>query len=137
MSTGIIISTEPEVKLKGSYYLQNLASDFEPIFYGAQGENWDLSPYLYCPESEQDEEEMREFEASEEEIAYMKMITSDQYYPVAEVLARVENAIEKAKTVNEDFFSYGKEGFLKDLEDLRAGLAELDANTVKVQLGRG
>jgi hypothetical protein len=137
MSTGIIIHTEPEVKLKGSYYLQNLASDFESVFYGAQGENWDLSPYLHCPESQQDEEEMREFEASEEEIAYMKLISSDQFYPVAEILERLDNAIEKVKTVDEEFFSEGKEGFLVDLEDLRTGLAELDAKTVKVQLLRG
>ena len=137
MSTGIIIDTQPEVKLKGSYYLQNLASDFEEIFFGAQGEHWDLSPYLYCPESEQDEEEMREREASEEEIAYMKLITGDKFHPVDEVLERVRNAIERLQTAEEEFFSNGKEGFLDDLEDLRTGLAELDAKTVKVQLSRG
>lgn len=134
MSTGISIATEPDVEIDG--YFQNFAAEFENINFLLKQDGCDLTPYLYCPESWQEEESMKEYGASDEEIAYMKMITTEEYFPIAEVFGMVRKAIELASGYDEDSFEYGKEPFLSEMEELCEELAphadkELRVNFVR------
>lgn len=95
MSTGISIASEPETDIGG--YYQNFAEEFENINFLLKKDGCDLSPYLYCPESWEDEEDMREYGASEEDIAQTKLITTEEYHPLAEVSDKVKKATELAK----------------------------------------
>lgn len=117
-------------------YYQNFASEFENINFLLKQDGCDLSPYLFCPESWEEEESMKEDGASEEDIAYMKVITTEEYFPVAEVLGMVRKAIELARGYDEDSFEYGKEPFLSEMEELADELAPHAAEELRVHFVR-
>lgn len=134
MSTGISICTEPEKEISG--YFQNFAAEFWNINFAFKKEGCDLSPYLYCPESEEDEDDMRESGSSEEEIADMKTITTDDFHPIAEVLERVKKALALAISYDEGDFEYGKSGFIEELEEVVQALAPHAESNITVQFLR-
>jgi hypothetical protein len=136
MSTGISICTQPEEEIDGGYF-QNFAAEFWNINFAFKKEGCDLSPYLYCPESEEDEDEMRESGSSEEDIAYMKMITTDDFHPISEVLEQVKKALALAKCYDEADFEYGKDPFIEQLEEVVQALAPHAESNISVQFLRG
>ncbi|WP_411846052.1 hypothetical protein AAFN60_21310 [Roseibacillus persicicus] len=135
MSTGISIYSEPESQIDG--YYQNFAMEFEDINYLLKKQQCDLSPFLYCPESFMEEEMLKEFGASDEEVAYTKLITTDAFHPVALVLNEIEKAIELVKSYDDEMFEHGKEGLVSDLEELSASLKPHRDSGIKIQLLRG
>ena len=135
MSTGITIRSNPDRTLDG--FFQNLAEEFEDINFSLKNDGCDLSPYLYCPESFEEEEQMRESGASDEQIALTKVITSDDFHPIDEVLRMIQRALELAKSYDEDWFGCGKDAFLTDLSEIIEILAANADSGINVQFLRG
>jgi len=135
MSSGISLMTQSELE-EISCYLQNLAGEFENINFAFKRDGCDLAPYLFCPESEVSEEEIEEFEMSEDEIEAMRTITTETYHDPAKVLADVEQAITLAQSYDEDIFEYGKEPLIEDLEELKSVLPKAIAANEPVLLLR-
>ena len=130
MSTGISIASEPNKEIDG--YFQNFAGEFENINFLLKKDDCDLSSYLYCPESWEDEEDMKGFGSSDEDIAYMKLITTEEYHPISEVVQKVNKTIELANGYDEEVFEYGKEGFLADLRELGEELSKHSKDDLKI-----
>jgi len=131
MSTGIIIEVEDGKSEIGGYY-QNLAEEFNDFSAFLKEDGCDLVPYLYCPESYQSEEELREWfeddeEASEEmikeAIAWNESVNTRSYAPIREVYGSLLKAREIAANYGEERFHHGREGLLADLDEL---LGELE-----------
>jgi hypothetical protein len=80
---------------------------------------------------------MREFGASDEQIALTKMITSDDFFPIIEVLRKVKRALELATNYDEDWFNCGKKPFLADLSEIIEILTTHADSGIKVQFLRG
>lgn len=140
MSTGICISSQPEsVEIPG--YFQNFAMDFENINFQLKKDSCDLFPYLCCPESWIDEQTLRDMsdpgEDLTEEIERIKQIVSEDYFPIADVAAKVSQAIELVKNYPEDYFEWGKEPFIADLEELSQELAKHREQAVEILFLRG
>lgn len=135
MSAGIAICTEPDKDIEG--YFQNFAEEFENINFAFTRDGCDLSPYLYCPESEEDEDEMRECGSSEDQIAYMKKITTDNFHPISEVLEQVKKALALASSYEENIYENGKEPFVEELEEVVQLLTPYAETNISVQFLRG
>lgn len=134
MSQGICITSESELEIEG--YFQNFAMDFENLNQLLIRDGLDLSSFLYCPESEMDEETLRDLEYEEDAIAYMKTITTDDYHPLASVLVELKKALEFAKGYNDGQFDYGKEGLIADLEEMIAAITPHATSGASIQLLR-
>ncbi len=132
---GIYIASQPDKDLEG--YFEHFAMDFESVNMLLKQSECDLSPYLFCPESAQDEAQMRDDGDSEKDIAYMKLITSEDYFPISEVASKITKAIALAEDYEEDDFCAGKEAFISDLEEISAELSKNIEDDIKVLFGRG
>jgi hypothetical protein len=138
MSIGICVSTTPEVEIDG--YFQNLAMDYHDLHHQFVEHGCDLSPYIFDPESagmreEMDElEEFEDEEMDEAETAYHKAIVTDDYHPIKMVVESIRKALELARSFDENWFSYGKEGFVADLEELLENLEPHVDSGIRVQL---
>ena len=138
MSTGIVIiqsNSETEIEIDG--YYQNFAMEFEDINFYLKKQQCDLSPFLHCPESFMEEKMMREFGSSEDEIAYTKLITTDDFHPILVVLNEVEKAMELLKKEDDSMFEHGKKGLICDLEELIESLMPHRNSGIMIQLLRG
>jgi len=135
MSTGISIYSEPDVV--GALYCQHLAIEFENINEWLKEDGCDLSPFLYCPESFMDEGYIEVAKPSDEEIAYMKVITSDDCYPISEVFSKLKKALELSAGYDEKVFERGKEHFVNDLKEMIEALTPHADSDLEVQLLRG
>lgn len=80
---------------------------------------------------------MREFGASDDRIALTKVITSDDFFPIIEVLEKVKRALQLAKGYDEEWFDYGKEAFLADLSEMIEVLTNHAKSALEVQFLRG
>jgi hypothetical protein len=135
MSVGITISSESDVNIEG--YYQNLAAEFDTLTQYFQRDGLDLSPFLFDPESQGvDEEELREMEYEEDEIAYNLAIATDDYHPIATVLDGLKRALELSRGYGDDRFSYGKGAFISDLEELIEAITPHAESGITIQLVR-
>ena len=130
MSTGICITSEPEKEIDG--YFQKFAEDFENINFLLKKDDCDLSPYLYCPESWEDENEMKNFGYSDKYIEYINLITKEEYHPISEVTQKISKAIELSSGYDEEVFDNGKEEFLDDLIELKSELSKHSQEDLKI-----
>ncbi|BDS07308.1 hypothetical protein NT6N_23480 [Oceaniferula spumae] len=144
MSTGITIDVKDE-KAEISGYYQNFAEEFDDLASFLKDDGCDLIPYLFCPESYQSEEEIREWfeyddDATEESInaaiAYNKLITTETYSSIQEVYAAMTKARNIASGYGEERFHHGKEALLLDLDELIAELEKKKDDEFEVQFVR-
>ena len=135
MSTGISVVCDPETEIEG--YFQNLAGEFEDINFLLKKEDCDLSPLLHCPESFVEEDMQEEFFSTPEDLAYMKVITADDFHPIAEALPKLKKALGICEGLDDEMFEYGKEPFVSDLKELVESLESHEGTDLKIQLLRG
>lgn len=145
MSTGISIDVKDEKADIGGYY-QNFAAEFDGLASFLKDDGCDLISYLYCPESYQPEEALREWfafdedateESIEEAIAYNKLITTDSHAPIQEVFDRLTKARSLIADYDEERFEHGKAPLLEDLDELLTALVPHAGEDLEIQLMRG
>jgi hypothetical protein len=150
MSTGITVDVKDE-KAEIEGYYQNFAEEFNDLASFLKDDGCDLIQYLYCPESLESEDEIREwFEDDEDEededateekiqeaISYNKVITTESYSKIQDVYASLVKARSIAAEYDENRFHHGKEALLSDLDELLAELEKKKDEDLEVLLGRG
>jgi len=135
MSTGITVAAETDVEFDG--YFQDLAMEFENINFLLKKEECDLSPFLHCPESFVEEETMKEWEYSEEQIADTKTITTDDYHPISLVISKIEKALGLIREYSNKQCNNCKNEIIQDLEELLESLLKHKDSELMIKLLRG
>ena len=144
MSTGITIDVKDQ-KADIDGYFQNLAAEFDDFATFLKRDGCDIAPYLYCPESYQSEEAIREWyrfdedateEVIENAIAYIKLITTDSHYPVHDVYLSLVAARKIAEGYGDDRFNHGKQPLLEELDELIGELEKKQGDEIEIQLLR-
>lgn len=144
MSEGIIITAKDEKpEIKG--YYQNFAEEFNDFAHFLKEDGCDLNPYLYCPNSIETEEDIRDYfeydedvteEKINEVIAYNKLITTEAYYPISKVVADLLKARTIADSYGEERFHHGKDALLSDLDEVIQSLDDIKDTGIEILLFR-
>jgi hypothetical protein len=145
MSTGITIDVKDE-KAEIEGYYQNFAEEFNDLASFLKDDGCDLIQYLYCPESVESEDEIREWfeydedateEKIQEAIAYNKVITTKSYSKIIDVYHSIVKARSIAAGYNKNRFHHGREALLSDIDELLAELETKKDQDLEVLLERG
>ncbi|MFC7337306.1 hypothetical protein ACFQY0_08980 [Haloferula chungangensis] len=134
MSTGICINTKPDKDFEG--YFQNLAMDFEEVNELLKGDGCDLSYFMFSAEIFEDEiAEKRHAGATEEQLKeFAKNYDTSRWEDIAVAVKKLLQAQQLVQDYNEDCFSFGKEEFLMELDELIAELTPHATKNLRVQL---
>lgn len=136
MSTGISVICEPEIEdLEG--YFEELAEVYEELAAILKEEGVDILPYLFCPESDLSDEEVKAAGYTKEEKARMKIIATDDFHDADEVYDDINTALDLVRAMDDDLFENGKKALIDDLEGLAETLEIPVEEKVAVQLLRG
>lgn len=136
MSSGISIICEPEIdNLEG--YFQELAAVYEELSELLKNEGVDILPYLFCPESDLSDEEIKAAGYTREEAKALKVISKDDFHDADEVYDDMIQALDIVRASDDDLFENGKKDLLEELEELTEVLEVAVEEKVQVQLIRG
>lgn len=136
MSSGISIICEPEIDdLEG--YFQELAAVYEELSELLKNEGVDILPYLFCPESDLSDEEIKAAGYTREEAKALKVISKDDFHDADEVYDDMIQALDIVRASDDDLFENGKKDLLEELEELTEVLEVAVEEKVQVQLIRG
>jgi propanediol dehydratase large subunit len=136
MSSGISIICEPEIDdLEG--YFQELAAVYEELSELLKNEGVDILPYLFCPESDLSDEEIKAAGYTREEAKALKVISKDDFHDADEVYDDMIQALDIVRALDDDLFENGKKDLLEELEELTEVLEVAVEEKVQVQLIRG
>jgi hypothetical protein len=145
MSTGITVDVKNKKADIGGYY-QNFAEEFDDLASFLKDDGCDLISYLFCPNSAQSEEDIREWFEYEEDvteerineaIAYNKLITTDTYHPIKSVIDRLTIARDIAATYGDERFHHGREALLSDIDELLVELKKHEDSDLDILFFRG
>ena len=129
MSIGINVMCKEEPHVCG--YWQCLAEDFENLHRQLKNDDINISQFVYYPEWEICEEEIQDMD--EDEILYMKTVTTDDYHPIKNVATVLANAMRLAHSYDDTNF-FNKEYLLSDLEELIEALSKHEEQNACIQL---
>jgi propanediol dehydratase large subunit len=136
MSSGISIICEPEIDdLEG--YFRELAAVYEELSELLKNEGVDILPYLFCPESDLSDEEIKAAGYTREEAKALKVISKDDFHDADEVYDDMIQALDIVRALDDDLFENGKKDLLEELEELTEVLEVAVEEKVQVQLIRG
>lgn len=127
-------------------YFQNLAEEFSDFSSFLKDDGCDVVKFLHCPESEESEEDIREYfedddEVTEEQIQasvdFTRLITTEAYFPIREVQGSFTKARGIVADYGEERFHHGKEGLLAELDELIEELSQVEDDSLEILLLRG
>lgn len=136
MSVGISVICEPEIEDLDGYFME-LAEVYEELAALLKPEGVDILPYLFCPDSDLTEEEVKAAGYTEEQKAIMNIIITEDFHDADEVYDDINTAADLVRAMDDDVFENGKKALLDDLEGLAETLEIPVEEKVTVQLLRG